>query len=724
MRLTPIVSKWLVLCFVLSLVAACEKPADKEDKEEATAESSEGEGAVKEGEAKEGAAAVNEEAKAPMLGDGPTEAKEPMLDEGPVDTVAVAPAATAERAPVVPLTEVSAMQHIPARAKAVVGTTSLLQLLDDLGRSEIQAKYAAEYAMMVAQATEKLGSNLLDPAEMSKIGLNVAGPAGLAFLDFEKEVFVVYASITDGTALKNFALATAEKNGATLSERESGGNVVITSEKKDRVAMIIMDQWVFMVFSNNSSEDMVVVDEIATLTADKSLTSNSEFMKGAAALSQGQHLAGWVDVRDFVKAELGKTDNNWAQFELDRARGEGNADDIAFWEKEVARVAGRQASEKQMLESLLGGITFVAFGLDAANGSLLFELEEGLVPDSKIRSLLKNTDHAPLIVRATKEKPIFLFGANVDVPSYKALMAGMMATEGESYEEMRAEVQKELDIDIDALLATVSGEFGMAVTGELDFNADNPAKTLGGNIVVALSDTAPFRAMLDKLSTHPMISKVLQKDGENYVAVIPEWQTVHITVANGLLTASTDKEFAARCVEPTTSYADALPAARKQLLASSGSAGVFEMDSSFIGGFFLARKASEARPMMSPPQDDPEMAKKVAQVEEIQKKIDELEKQEEETSNKRLAEMMKLVGVTTVVVANSEAGFEVKGGQFGGGTSNAEVILAFIDMGMTSAKHDSAMAQQMSTLYQERAKVEEELLQVGDRMEAPKPVTP
>jgi hypothetical protein len=457
----------------------------------------------------------------------------------------------------------AALSLLPADTLFVAAVADPAGALDTFGRARMVERFRAEYDEAAAAVKAATGHDLLDPATWPQIGVDPHGPLGFAWLDLADETFAVFATLTDAAALESFLVRVGAREQDPVTATAVGAARVLRTTQGGHFRLVLRDGQAVLIFSGEGDE---VAEAAARTVAQQgpadSLAASAAFRGALDGLAFGTAGALWLDLRrvfELVTTTLDdRAEVSWWQMELDRARNEGRADDVAYFrsrldeerETHADRLARREL-QRAFLMDLAASTGSLAVGVELGRREVRLRAVADLPRDSLLGRLIRPGDGVPLLVRALGERPLHLSHARLDLDAALALFERFLAADGEDLDEGRRALRAELGLDLDHdIVAAFDGELGVAVTGAIPSRSDGGTvdwSGLGGALVAGVRDEGKARALLERTLGRAELSALATRTPTGgFRVAVPFWRTLHVEIAGGALLVTTDEGFVAR----------------------------------------------------------------------------------------------------------------------------------------------------------------------------------
>ena len=729
MRRALLVTLSVLFVFAVVSLAGCKKEEAKNGTPTAKEEPAKDDGTPT---AKEGPAVI--EATRPEGADPVPEKTEPAAK---VDALAAAfPKGKSA------LTGVDALKYLPADTLLLAVADNPKGLIEQLGWKLLTEKYRKWYEMGVAEVTQAVGHNILDPNNLAEIGIDATKPVGFAWLSLKQESFVVFGSLSSPDKFKTTVYSVAGRVGEKLEPRSFGDALVIAPRRDTEGCLVIIGDHVFFTFSDRGDEEgLALASRISTMVEKDSLAVSEKYKGLVEKLAFGKDFGVYVDIEAIAKAFVGyegermSDQGNWAQKELDRLKAE-NADPetIKEWEKRAAEEAEwqkkwqkRQEAESKLMKDLLGAIPGAVFGLELGEASLKMKAYTAVAEDSLVADMVEDGGGIPEFIGALSGKPLYLVSASINPKAYLQLIEQVIAAEGVDPAEMRVGLKAFTGLDLDEdIIGLLSGDWAFAVTGDLSGDLDEKKllNALGGAALLSVTDEARAKEVIGKLAANELLKPLLSENKElgGYTFVVPEWKPVYIKVAGKYLGVSTDAAFFARVEKGENG--DFLASVKnpelKALLTAEGKGATSMMDIGVFGLMFIAGGRGWSEPMAAEPAGvvmSEEYKKTKAEYEQVRKQVQELRDKLEADQQKLFMDIVNRIGTTAALGRKVEGGMVAYGGQYFGSKDLVTFISETADDALKVHELDEKRRSEVWRLEDKRWELERKLQDLRQRDE-------
>jgi hypothetical protein len=279
-------------------------------------------------------------------------------------------------------------------------------------------------------------------------------------------------------------------------------------------------------------------------------------------------------------------------------------------------------------------------------------------------------------------------------------------------DEVTQEAKAKLGIDLRAdVFSALSGEVGIAVTADIAAalasrqRGEDPSRHFGGSITIGFKDHATLTKLLDKLTAHPVASKLMTPAGDRWVVDNP-WRKVWFGALNGTLLITTDEAAFARLATTSPAFLDKLTnPALKDLLSRKDTSAALTFHSAFIP--FLS--ALYQHPFIESPTDlpagsTPEQKRARADLIALQKQLATLYQERDRATQARIMTLATLIGPQALTLHTTPTQSELRGGMFFTTPSFAALVKACVKVGVETA--NDMLNEEISALINRRWELE------------------
>ena len=600
------------------------------------------------------------------------------------------------------LLDVPAIKFLPADTYVVGVVANPLDILMRAGWVKLTKKYGDIYEKGVAEVTQEIGYNLLSPEGLKEIGIATDKPMGFAWFSGKDESLALFGTLTNADKFKTAVYSIAGRAHEKLEPRMLGDALVLAPRNDTEGCLILRGDTVIFSFSDRGDEKgLELATRISTMNEKDSLANDESFKKFATDLKFGKDAAAYVNFTAIMKEVTGmmtdrkSASENYAAKEVARLKAEkADPATIKEWEQRAKeeedwqkKYEKRRIAEQEMFAMLLDPMSTMALGAELGDTALKMKAYTALKPDSLYRRLSRNGEGSSPLAKALNGRPMYFAHAWLDVPAYMEVIEKVVATEGVTLEEAYTIAKAAAGIDVKAdVIPLLSGEFGFAVTANLDAPMEEPEmffKEVGGAVMLGVTDMEKTQTLLGRLSDLAFVAPLVKSNKElgGYTITIPEWREVYVVVEGGYLVASTDASLFARLKEGKDGdfIANANPALRTILLTEDNAA-YWSMDMALFGMFFMgmSMKDWEGAEQAAAEEDIPfseDYKKMKAEMKAAKAEAKKMRKEMKEKEHKLIMSIVSRIGATAAVGKFTEAGMVAYGGQF----INDESLEAFIE---------------------------------------------
>lgn len=453
------------------------------------------------------------------------------------------------------------LELVPARARAMIMARSPQRLAQIVERERFAGSFPAEYAEMVEDMKRDLGLDLLDPAALTTIGIDVTAPIGVASLSFDDDAFVCFGGAGNPAALVELFERLTKKP----LKPQVLGQAELYHLHEDMTLVLRHGMFALVIVEDHRPGQPDYAQEVARIDPAQSLAHATSMERAHLGLPQDADVRALLDVAGIVRDELDRARQRDQESlgETNRRLGEArqrgaSAEEIASLQQQVQaeqEFANRRQRERQVAELLLartvGAVEGIGLAIDAdARRGLLGRIHVALTPDAMFRQLLVESEEPPAVLRALGDDPQLVVSAQVDPGVAIELLAQTALASGSSYAEINDEVLRDLRVDFDrAVRPLLDGRATFVLTAASTIDAGRPdavQEAMGGILALGVNDEAKARALLDEV-----IGKHTAERPEHRFTRAPEisgWtlaldeapRTFHLGIVKGQLVVGTD----------------------------------------------------------------------------------------------------------------------------------------------------------------------------------------
>lgn len=471
--------------------------------------------------------------------------------------------------PLAPVTR--AAELLPPRTMMLMDVAGPARLAEIIGRDALVKQFDQEYRKISREMVEEVGVDLLDPKQLTGIGVDVAGRMGVAVIGVEPLTLAFHWSVSDAGRFRQFVMDSLRRKSQEIVSVPMSGAELLRLDGQ-RAALILRGPLAIFVMQDGGEPKGDPALEIATADPNLALSNDRKFRKATGGLAPADWTtyldagAMWERVRS--AEEPTGVNSNWARDELAKAKADGATPErIAELERQAKdfdesekRWADRRKAERELLEKLVGGTGRMVWTVSAKPGGLVGEGQLELGDDGLVRKIVRNHPGSPALPKALAERPVLMFTGALDPAELVGLADLLLRTEGTSWKEMAVEAKDKLAVDLDAeLRPLVTGTGGMAVTIDPAVKGAPDPKHIGLAIDIELADAAAASALLDRVAKRAEAERRKRKDTSfalrrdaktsSWILDVPKWRAVHVSVAGHHLVVSSDPGLAKRLAE-------------------------------------------------------------------------------------------------------------------------------------------------------------------------------
>ena len=418
-----------------------------------------------------------------------------------------------------------AFEYLPRETRLVIAARSPAGLATRIAWPELTSHNREIHERAVAEVTQLIGHDLLDPDNLPEIGLDPHKAFGMALVsppaspqsDDQDDSLILFAAIADHDKLQTAVYRAAGRLGGPLVPQVAGSSLIIAPRQASRWQLVIRGQTALLVLSSSSAQQAEeLARTLATIDIGQSLAAQSGFATAMTDLRFGQDLAGYT----VVPANLGPLSSLFGI--------EGNLP-VAFG-AELSQLATPQPPGEL-------AVHIKAFIPMAGNAAMRKILRNRTADQSSGRALLATTTGVPL----------FLLTGNID--SSQLTASPLARALGQAIRPLGVDFMREL-------APLLAGELGMAITSsgtgtdQADTNAGDPAARLGIDVMIELADPRRAAELLTSITKRPALADRVRpapagQPGQ-FVVSFPGWKDLYIGITGTYFHASTSRDYATR----------------------------------------------------------------------------------------------------------------------------------------------------------------------------------
>lgn len=558
------------------------------------------------------------------------------------------PAAQAESASL--LTTWDGLAHVPSEVIGIAVTPNLVASLNTLGRETLMKRFTSEYEEMVQEVVQEVGRNLLDPAELTRMGIAVDQPVG-AFLMHPETGGVVF-SLTDREVFKNALYEMAPRLDTKLQIEAFGDALYLFPRDNPKLGFILLENHaIAFVDDRNKALAIDTAASIAKLTPEKSLASHPQLGSLSSKLSGDAMIELYADLDGLLLSEHKNNVDSlrkYLEWERDTAKERGGDPEetqraqqrIERMERDLKRAEGEYDTLRAHLSR--------AMGLDAgliASGRIegnRVQLELHTEHGGELGKLMTTFSGKAPVISLLEKAPAFLLHAKVD-PRF--LIELLLSFEGDTLDDLAkamADPRVGLSLEQD-ILAHLNGESAWV----LDLpQADPDGFTLGGTLWLGLNDVEKARPSVERILKLRDFEKVKEVGPGTWSAELDGMQ-IHVGLtSNALLVTTNTRLFEAGMGGggfPVDFTSRLQPAQLAEHLNAPDQTAVAFISTSSLMQLFLLNSGMSSAPSAAfggPGPDSPEYLAKIKELEALDATIAEHHAAFREAENTRAEKLL------------------------------------------------------------------------------------
>ncbi len=477
------------------------------------------------------------------------------------DAGVAAPAPAGERPALA--TARDGLLRVPAEARLVVVAANPAELADRLGRARLMTRFADEVAEARQELIKTVGHDLIEPANLPKVGIDPAAPAGLGVLHLQGPQVVVFFGLSNVDTFRTMLGTLAALSRETLNDQTVGTARVVHPTRDDDIALVLTDHTAWIVLNDRRGPDVrETARRLASLDPKASMAESPAFRTSVERLGYGRDAGLFVNIPQMLDEVM-----SMFRQDVDRARG-----------------MRRAKLEAQLLvaQNMVSGIGPIAVGAQVEAGRVEarghFQLKRAAPPGNIFQNLEGHTaawatvTEAPLAVAAGRVDPKALWSL------IRTVALALKATR--DLDEGTRELSGLLGVPFDPdLIGLLSGEVGFAMAADPEKLALARHETgrfaeMSGGLVLGLTDAAAAKKAFDTLRTGPLVTGIVRSEGERIALPLGD-KSLWIGLAGNYLLVSPDAATFDRLAKGD--FAPPTP------LRPAGAAGTFAAGATFTG---------------------------------------------------------------------------------------------------------------------------------------------
>ena len=502
-----------------------------------------------------------------------------------------------------------------------------------LGLEKLKARGGPAAAGIVAAMTREVGVDPTTPAGWTAMGLDPKRPFGLVALGDTDDDVAVFAAVSDPAKVQTTVTSVLARSGEPASIRKVGELTVVVASSGAQ-GIVIGPTWLVGV---DSGGDAATKRVVAT-QPDGSLARAAGFRDAMGRLAFGVHGAVWVDLVGALARSAAATRREVAERAAGRKMADAAREGVGreALEKlqetltaEIQRSATATKKELDAIRLFFGAQAAFSAGLAASDRGIQAKVRLDLGPDAILQGLVKDGSTTAAIVAATEADPLYLFGGRLDTArlatSIKRLVAATGGDEVEGVDAMLSMV----NLDLASVLGLLTGEVGVAVTGQIDTTADAPRGAFGKLEVSAVAGIAAMdrvNRLLDKAAAFLPFKRLITKEGLLWRVRTP-WKPLWLGLDRSHLGISTDKAFFQRLASRGPSFSARLtdPLLRKIAEAPAAITGYTQLGGGGLYWLLMARSPDAPSAGNLPEAQRAELEKARADLKKLTDEVDAIE---------------------------------------------------------------------------------------------------
>ncbi|MCB9538137.1 MAG: hypothetical protein H6704_17925 [Myxococcales bacterium] len=418
--------------------------------------------------------------------------------------------------------------RVPAEARLVAVAANPVELADRLGRALLVTRFAEPLAEARQELIKTVGHDLLEPANLPKVGIDPTAPAGVGVLHLQGPQVVVFFGLSNVDTFRTMLGTLAALAHETLNDQTVGTARVVHPTRDDDVALVLTERTAWIVLNDRRGPDVrETARRLAGLDPKASMAESPTFRSSVERLDYGRDAGLFVNIPQMI-------DEVMAMFrhDVDRARGLRRA---------------KLEAQLLMAQNMVAGIGAIAVGAQVEAGRVEarghFQLKRTAPPGN----IFQNIEGHSATWATVTEAPLAVAAGRVDPKALWSLVrtVALALKETRDLDEGTRELSGLLGISFDPdLIGLLSGEVGFAMAADPEklalarYDTDRFAQMSGG-LVVGLTDAAAAKKAFDTLRTGPLVTGLVRSEGERIALPLGE-KTLWIGLAGDYLVVSPD----------------------------------------------------------------------------------------------------------------------------------------------------------------------------------------
>lgn len=409
--------------------------------------------------------------------------------------------------PAVPSASEPVLAQLPADTLFVAASDNAATFMDAIDLRGLLEQNASNLDELEKALGGMPGVDPLNPSTWNDSGIDFDGPAGFAFVDYDKPVLVMFAEISNRDTLdRSMDVIFAQHDNAKVA-RDVEGVQIVTEANDDgepvddpELAFVLRGNRVFVVARLESGSDVAArAEEIALQTAEGSLIEDPSVVSLVNALELGKDGVAYMNVRAMLAGGTRQFDREIAEAEadLERIRAEAQQSqtepDTQWPERHMKELEGLRT----FLDATIGGVRGVAFGLELGQQQVELEATVELEPGSVLTELISTRAGIGAIRMAIPTAPVFLLDGVMN-PSVVRRLVQLGFTIADANYEQVMQIAKAFGGFEQDPFDLVSGEVGFALTKRQPGSGPD-FMPVDGTMVVGLTNPVLAQKILDQI---------------------------------------------------------------------------------------------------------------------------------------------------------------------------------------------------------------------------------
>ena len=441
-----------------------------------------------------------------------------------------------------------AFQMLPADTALFLYTPTALEFSEKTNAPQAAIFYDQFFSRLVAGSINKIARNAADAEALKKIGIDLAAPGGIAWIDPDGLTSTLFFEVNDEALFSQWMAALLQKPGleSEITTENNAQIFYLTEDFSYHSWIIRRGKHLFVLLSPHPREvGEPIARQLTKQRADRSLAVVEALREVSLRpmLAPGELLQGAFRFSPLLFSRVVQQELRLNALREGAAHGRPVTPEL---------LDGLQALVGRGREALKGfRASPLIFSLRGSIGMGRAQLEaeqQGGRDDSMLHQVFKAPTFRRRFLKSLPRRVGGFAHASFDLDGLQAFLNLFIVNEDKLFtaalfEQLRAIPLMDVERDV---LPLLTGEVGVAVVAQTvgrGFDAVAYWQSLDVAVAVGLRDPAGLSRLIEKLRTDYRVALVLLPHPTlgRYQLLLPMWKTLHVAIADDMLLISSDE---------------------------------------------------------------------------------------------------------------------------------------------------------------------------------------